>query len=444
MSESDSARSSLTAGWARRTITPPVGVDLTGYVGRPGASTAVHDDLSADALVVDDGSTSICLVTIDILGTDSEQDAALRAGISRTTGIRPENVLIGCSHTHGGPAAQRLRQCGTPDDSYLRWAYEQIKSAAGEAKSRQAPARLSISRASSDLGINRRHWVVERGLQADESSGTATDPEVWALAVDAEGIGRVVLFNYACHGVVMGSDNVEVTGDWITAAKSLLESDPSIETAMFLQGCCGDINPRLRGSFAEVQTAAELVARPLLAALADANPVVDPEIRVAWHRTDIPLSPLPPREEIEQEISFRRQEIERRRADGAPRVYVQIDEAMLGWAEDALEALDSGPLPGTVPLALQGVSFGEVTLLAIPGEVFSDIGLRIKRMRPTPVLVVGYANGNIGYIPTEAAFAEGGYETSEAFRYYGLRMIAPESEGVLLGAARSLLDKLIG
>lgn len=444
MAESNGALDNLTGGWARRKITPPVGVDLTGYVGRPGACTGVHDDLFADALVIDDGTTRVCFVTVDILGTDSAQDTALREGISRATGIPSKNVLIGCSHTHGGPAAQCLRRCGTPDDGYLRWAYEQIKAAAFEANRRRAPARLSVSRASSDLGVNRRGWVVERGLQADKSSGTVTDPEVLALTVDAEGVGRIVLFNYACHGVVMGSDNVEVTGDWITAAKSMLESDPSVDAAMFLQGCCGDINPRLRGSFAEVQAAAELVARPLLAALADSNPIVAPRIRVAWHRIEIPLSPLPPREEIEQEISFRRQEIERKRADGAPQVCVRIDEAMLGWAEDALEALDSGPLPETVSLALQGVSFGDVTVVAIPGEAFCNIGLQIKRMLPTPIMAAGYANGNIGYIPTEAAFAEGGYETSEAFRFYGLRMVAPEAERVLLRSARSLLDELTG
>jgi hypothetical protein len=44
------------AGAAEVVITPPVGVQLEGYGGRDGPSTAVHDDLHAHALVLDDGA----------------------------------------------------------------------------------------------------------------------------------------------------------------------------------------------------------------------------------------------------------------------------------------------------------------------------------------------------------------------------------------------------
>ena len=70
----------------------------------------------------------------------------------------------------------------------------------------------------------------------------------------------VVLFNYACHGVVMGPDNIDVSADWIGAARKTLEENPTIGTAMFLQGCCGNINPGYRGSFEEVKHAGEAVA----------------------------------------------------------------------------------------------------------------------------------------------------------------------------------------
>ena len=54
----------------------------------------------------------------------------------------------------------------------------------------------------------------------------------------------------------------------------------------------------------------------------------------------------------------------------------------------------------------------EVAVVALPGEVFADLGLAIKRASPfATTLVFELANDAPGYIPTRKAFAEGSYET---------------------------------
>lgn len=436
-----STESGLTAGWARRRITPPAGVDLSGYVARAGPSVGVHDDIFADALVVDDGSTRVCIIGLDILAVDLAQDSVLRAAVAHAGGIPEKNILIGCSHTHGGPAVQNLRQCGTPDECYVRWMFEQVAAAVSEAGARMSSTRLAVTRAHSELGINRRSLRAGQGTAAPPDSG-CVDPEVIALVIDAGPAGRALVFNYGCHGVVLGAENLLVTGDWITAAKSMLESQGAADLSLFLQGCCGDVNPQVRGSFADREVAGEMVAAPLMGAVADAVALDDPRIRVDWLAVELPLQPLPQREEIEQEISFRREELARMRAEGLPCASIHISEAMLGWAQDALSVVESGRVPGSVALPIQRLSFGDFSLIAIPGEVFSSIGLRIKAMRAGPTAVVGCANGNIGYIPDRSAFAEGGYEPSEAFKFYGIQMVGPESETVILNAAQTLLQGL--
>ena len=115
---------------------------------------------------------------------------------------------------------------------------------------------------------------------------------------------------------------------------------------------------------------------------------------------------------------------------------------MLLWAKDACKVQDSGGGPMHVTVPLQAISMGNVTIVAIPGEVFCEIGLAIKEMSKSDIMVVGYANGNIGYIPTAEAYREGGYEVEHAFKRYGLKMIGPKSEEIILGAARSLLAEV--
>jgi hypothetical protein len=65
--------------------------------------------------------------------------------------------------------------------------------------------------------------------------------------------------------------------------------------------------------------------------------------------------------------------------------------------------------------AMTIVTAGDVAIVGIPGELFVELGLAIKA---TPhfaqTFVAGYCNDLIGYIPTSAAYGEGGYEVDTA------------------------------
>ena len=78
-------------------------------------------------------------------------------------------------------------------------------------------------------------------------------------------------------------------------------------------------------------------------------------------------------------------------------------------------------------------------LLGANAEVFSEFTdwLRVDTARK--VYVVGYANGDMGYLPTQAAYAEGGYEVEVAHLFYGgfrpkaggLELLAREAKALL-------------
>lgn len=430
----------MKASIAKCVVTPPAGVDLTGYIGRPGASTKAHDDLFVTVLVLDDGTERVGIISIDILGTDLKQDTELRKGISKATGIKAENLLIASSHTHAGPAIGILRGCGEPNDAYLRKLWSLIIETAKSACDDLADARLSYIQAESELALNRRAWVINSGTQQSETSGVITDPQISALLIEIDGREPVLLYNYACHGVVMGGENVEISADWIGAARDTLESSGSVGVSMFLQGCCGNINPRWRGTFDEVLRAGKSVADPLLAALPGARPLEDPKIKVRWKFIDLPYMPLPDQESLEQEISFRRSESAKARAEGQS-VICNAHEQMANWAQDAIKVLSEGG-PKSVQIGLQAIAIDGVVLTTLPGEAFCEYGLWFREMTEAKVIPVGYANGNIGYIPTAEAYNEGGYEVTEAVKYYGVQMIGPESEKIIVDAARDMLQGL--
>jgi hypothetical protein len=81
----------------------------------------------------------------------------------------------------------------------------------------------------------------------------------------------------------------------------------------------------------------------------------------------------------------------------------------------------------------------EYAFVSLPGEVFVEIGLRIKEgAYPAHALVAGLANGMVGYVPHREAYARGGYETT--FTYSS--KLAPEAGEILADTAIALVRKV--
>lgn len=85
----------------------------------------------------------------------------------------------------------------------------------------------------------------------------------------------------------------------------------------------------------------------------------------------------------------------------------------------ARETLLMAESPDTVKLKLQAIRVGELGIVAIPAEVFTEIGLELKRRSPLkPTFTISLANGWDGYLPTPQQHELGGYETWRARSSY--------------------------
>jgi hypothetical protein len=92
--------------------------------------------------------------------------------------------------------------------------------------------------------------------------------------------------------------------------------------------------------------------------------------------------------------------------------------------------------PDVVPVKVQALRIGDIGIVAIPCEVFTEIGLEIKKTSPLAhTFTIELANGYNGYLPTPAQHALGGYETWRARSSY----LEVDASTKIMAAVKELL-----
>ena len=427
--------STLRGGAARIEITPPVGKDLTGFLLRENPSIGVRDPLYARALVLDDDDRQVAIISCDLLGFDRERILEIYDRIHLQTGIAAAHMMVACTHTHGGPATMSLVDCGTIDPSYVDSLVLRLVEVVAQAQERLQPVTLAVGSATSSEGVHNRR-----------TPGDVIDPEVGLLRVDdAQGKPLAVLVNYACHPTTLFHDNRKISADYPGLVTSRIE-DETGAIALFLTGAIGDVGPVARGE-ESLATVGNAVANAAVAALPalEANPVE--RLRTAGELLHLPLLPLPTRADwLAWRDEYMAAAMSAEQSEDGPSP--KIPWAMVHWTERMFEEMQDHELRPTVDAGIQVFRIGQLVIVGVPGEYFVELGLQMKQEIKQNndvrvVMVVGFANGNVGYIPARRAYAQGGYEVAEAYRYYGYAAaIAPEGGEQILSSAATLSARL--
>jgi hypothetical protein len=286
----------LKVGVAERVITPPVGVPLGGYAGRPGPSVGVHDDLHARALVLEAGGERAALVSLELLYPTPELVKALREEAEGKAGVPADSVLVAAVHTHSGPSVFGLDPCLERSylDEYWSLLPSLVASVVVEAAGRLAEAGIRFGRGRLD------GWTVNRrrpGLGP-------LDNEVGALLLEGVGGPVAAVVNFACHAVVLGHNNLLISADYpgavSRAVKRLLGA-----TALFLTGACGDVNPltpgtslervydRSVGTFADVEEMGTAVACEAVKSLMGSRREEEVELRAVRREVKLSVQQVP-------------------------------------------------------------------------------------------------------------------------------------------------------
>jgi len=122
-------------------------------------------------------------------------------------------------------------------------------------------------------------------------------------------------------------------------------------------------------------------------------------------------------ENAEQLVRNLEKEVERRKAQENSASSLWWAQSRLKRAQEVLESWQAdAPLP-TIDAELQAWKLGDLALTTAPGEIFNEIGSRVKRDSPLAhTCFAAYTNGSIGYVPVREAYSEGGYEVTHACR----------------------------
>ncbi|MCK4626990.1 MAG: hypothetical protein KAV00_16880, partial [Phycisphaerae bacterium] len=167
-------------------------------------------------------------------------------------------------------------------------------------------------------------------------------------------------------------------------------------------------------------------------------------LKVSSMEVELPLCDTPSAEQIEAELAELRQAVQQDEKDGKQFNWGQYRRIV--WAEGTLDALKSGDVARSITGEVQVLRLGdEAVFVAVPGELFVEVGLRIKKIaggadRPTP-FVSAYSNAYVGYLPSAVSCREDGdklrYEWHKLLGYHST--YSEDMEDVLVGAVEKLL-----
>jgi hypothetical protein len=418
------------AGVAAVKITPGKPVLMSGYAARVRPFERVEQDLYAKALALEDaGGHRALVLTMDLIGLSPAIAEPVCERISQQSGLRREQILLSYAHNHAGPMLSMGPREGTDDPpprqetvEYTRWVQDRLVEVAGQALGKLEPARLSWGTGVADFVMNRREFTPNGVILGVNPRGPA-DRCVPVLRVDdGQGRPRAVLFGCACHNTTLGQDNYAICGDYAGFAQAQVEQRQSGVVALFMSGCGGDANPYPRNTMDHAKRHGGELGDEVCRVMAGKVKPVSGPLRTLLEPVELPLQAVQ-REQL-----------------------AEMAEKGPGWqrgnARTMLAMLDRGnELPKTyrAPVGLWQFG-GDLTLVALPGEVVVDYAHRIeKAIGPLGLWPAAYCNDYFGYLPSARVIAEGGYENRGLSS--GAGWFAPEAEEAMVEKVRELARK---
>lgn len=418
----------MEAGVAVADITPPLEYRMCGYFHER-LSTGTHDPLMARAIVLREGGRQAAIMLCDLVGFPRELTVHVRRVVEEKTGIPADNILLAATHTHTGPlyaGAMRkhlhdvavAQQGSDPAEKvdYPALLIEKLVRVIVDAQAAVEPVKLGVGVGREEkLSFNRRFHMKGGGpvrfnpgkMNPDiVRPAGPIDPDVGVLlfrrAADDRPLASLTVF--ALHLDTVGG--LEYSADYpYYLEQSLRRQLGEGFVSLFGNGTCGDINHfdvshrRPQHGHEESKRIGEGLAATVKTTLDNLDEVEKTSLDVRLEVVDVPLKQFD-----DEEVAWAKRAMKKVHTPELP--FLQRVKA---YNIAAVEMLEGETLPMTVQVFRIAES---VAVVALPGEVFVDLGLSIKRGSPfATTMVIELAHDAPGYVPTRKAFAEGSYET---------------------------------
>jgi len=370
------AQADLKVGVGKAIITPDPLLPVSGGVGPGKPATGKQGDLTARALVLQQGETKVAIVQLDLLGFPSVLCARVHKQVSR---IPADNIIIGSTHTHSAPDCYGfpgLNGKASGDLKFMDFVCNQAAKAINQALDSLQPAQLKIATGEAKGKIAYNYYAPE-----------LYDPRMSVIqALSPEGKTICTLVNYAVHPEVLGNDVGLVSPDLVGPLCDQLEAD-SGGMGMFMNGAQGGMitadNRRLDNpsdplkakwhdsrTWEECVRIGQLMASEAQRIVKDAKPQADPALACYAREVKFPVS--------------------------SPLMWTILVGSPLKYPYNKDRSITT---------RMNLVNLGDAQILTIPGEALPNIGYYIKRhMKGKNNLLFGLTNDAFGYILTKVDF----------------------------------------
>jgi hypothetical protein len=399
------------------------------------------DRLKVRCLALRTPWTQALLISADVLEFSHSWSESVYKALEKRLGVSAEAVFLFATHTHTAPPALSLGLLDA-DPEFLDEIEACILDAAKKALEHLEPGKAGFAIAESgDMGINRRFKDPETGaIRMKPNPAGPKDEEVPVFWLeDTAGKPKCILVNPAIHPTTLGVSIHQISADYPGRIAEHLKVALGPDLVVLpLQGACGDVRPAVldptgrefaEGRNPDIDRMGNVLAHNVIAVIAQGSRAEASALAIATRRVEFPFAEPPSSEALRDLVlaALAKKESAPESATFAAKHDNPslMAEAYAAWARKSLEenydpqGRYAGPAGAKARISLIRLAAG-IYLFCLPGEVFSGIGLGLKaRAAPARLLLGGYCGGSLGYMPTESAFSEGGYEVESAYRFYG-------------------------
>jgi hypothetical protein len=388
----------LRAGIAVRTVNPDPLLPVSGGVGPSHPVKERKGDLTVRALVLQQGDTSVAIVSADFLGFPAVLGNRVRAAV---TVIPAQNILIGATHTHSAPDCYGFPDSvgGTArDEKYLEMVCARMAEAIQAAVTNLQPVRLKIATGEAKGKIAYNYYAEQ-----------LYDPRCNVIqALDASGKPIITLVNYAIHPEVLGSEAGICSPDLVGPLYERL-AEAGGGTGIFMNSAQGGMvtadnrqpGGREARTWEECQRIGRLLGDEALRIVRDAPVQASAKLFCAARPLTLP-----------------------------------VDSPLMRALLKALPGSPGGDA-ASITTQLNLINLGNAQMLTIPGEALPNIGYYLKRkMRGEHNLLFGLTNDAFGYILTKED-----YDSFKRYAYVSRTSLGERTGDILVTEALKLVGE---
>ena len=433
----------LQAGFARKDITPFLGVPLSGYF-EPRPMDGILDPLEAHCIALCDGEQTALVFSCDLIGMRLNRADAMRAAIAKATGVAAESIFLACTHTHTGPAVGQELVIVPEDPVYVAELKQILCETAAAALADCVPTTCETA-----LGEARGISFVRRFRMTDGSIRTnpgynnpktlapigEPDESVRVVRLVREGRDDIAIVQFQVHPDTVGG--CKTSADFPRFVRETVEAALPATKCVYFNGAQGDTNHidvfgrTMRRNPAEPRAHAvwmgQTIGAEALRLFAEAKPVDSAGLHCGIQWVTIPYH-CPKPEEVEPARAI----MALHKAGRDEEIPGEGMERVTAIAEASRIVRHASGVP-SVDLPVSAITFGEIAFVGFAGEPFTAIGTQTKANSPFAVtLPCCCTNGYEGYLPMYDAYAEGGYEARSSDYLPGVAEALIDGAGELL------------